>query len=293
MHTAILFLAASGTARAQVLCDTGERHGSITAALADTGCAEIRLEPGVHREEVTVRRSVAITGEGAEGTWLVCDDGPCITALPGVAVAIRDLTLAADETAFASWLSLATFERVVITSIGPRGGWVALNHTDARLHDVEIDVGGRRPLQLNALSTRGHDLELESARFFGTEPASGTQSALYSIGYGVSCTNCSFHPERPRRQPPEPLLELDDSLHSVPELETREARWPQLYCPAPDASHRRACAEQCAEGEEIAQCRMAWDEPTESCTPSAVCVPSGERMPTVEIERVPRSRGFR
>ena len=287
------FFVLTMAASAQVRCDSGAEHTSLARALADPGCAEVRLDRGVHREEVVVRRSVTLSGAGAEHTWIACDDGPCVTVLPGVAVAIRDLTMASQQTAFASWLAHVTFERVVITAVGERGGWLKLDHTDAWLRDVDIDVSGRRPLQISAVSTRGHDLEFDGARFHGIEPASGTMSAVYSIAYGVTCTRCSFHPGKRRLQPPEPLLELDDGVHHAADIDTREARWPQLYCPAPGSADRTACTEQCGETEEVAQCRMAWDDRDESCHPSAVCVPAGERMPEVPIQRMPKSRGFR
>jgi len=266
-------------AQAQVLCDDGAAtHASIGQALADPACHELHVGPGVYREEVVIPRSVTLTGAGAASTWLVCDDGPCLSILPGVAFELRNITVAAEGTTLATWQTQLTVEDVVVTRVGQGGGWVRLRDTEARFQRVDIDVAGRTPIQIEALSTRGHDLVFDTARFFGNEPASGTKSAVYTIGYSVECTGCVFLPERERLRPPEPLLDLDDAPTTTGSAGNRAARWPQLSCPPAGEPQRASCRAQCDGDEEVATCLMRWVDASEGCQPVAVCVPAGEAV---------------
>ncbi len=243
------------------------------------GCAAASLDAGVFREEVVVTRSIAIVGAGVEQTWIACDDGPCLTVLPGVELALSAVTVASYGTAISAWFSTLSLSEMAVQPLAGAGGWIKVHDTESRLVAVDIDVAQRTQPPVQAVSRRGSDLSLEGVRFFGAEPASGTESGVYSVGYGVSCTGCSFHPGRSRRLPPEPLLELGDPSPSAGEIEGKLARWPQLHCPAADGPAREVCASQCAPEEEVALCRMAWEAATEACRPQAVCVPSDEAVP--------------
>ncbi len=176
-----------------VTCQDGQVHDTLAAAVANTSCEEIQLDPGRYVGDFDIGRTIAISGKGPANTFIVSRTGPCMSLAAGAELSVTGVTLASDGAVIAARDATIRLTNLTITPLEDSvRGLLRLFDTDAIMRHVTFNIPGEGSLAVDAVSGRGHDMLFERVDFLGTLPAPEGMGAVYALNYGVTCTDCTF-----------------------------------------------------------------------------------------------------